>query len=111
MMYELFILPNINMIHIPSKKVLLIGFLSVVVFFALGILSNSTNDYYSRAKTIVRQMAANSQAYAETSETLLQERAHCSIADEIQIQLTKLQATNASLRRELELMNLPSKKE
>lgn len=112
MMYELFILlPNINMNNLPSLKVFIFGISSIVIFFLFGIALNAVNHYYSRGEVILRQMASNNKVLAEDAETLIQERAHCAIADELQAGITKLQDSNASLKRQFELLAITSKKE
>ncbi len=79
-------------------------------FFILGVFYGVINSYYARAAVLAREIASNSQVYADDSLTLQQERTHCAVASAIEKELTKLQATNATLREQLQLMSLSSKK-
>ncbi len=65
------------------------------------MLFGAEKAYVKERNSILSAMDATSAEYQEKAGMLLKERSHCSLAGEIEAELTRLQEINAVRRRQL----------
>lgn len=77
----------------------------IVLLFFLSMRSGFERAYVKERNEILAAMDATSKEYSEKAGMLLKERSHCSLATEIEAELTRLQEINSTRRRQLTHMD------
>lgn len=77
----------------------------ILSLFMIGLLSGAERAYVKERNDILSAMDQTSKEYTLKAELLLKERSHCSMASEIEKELTRLQEINNARRNQLSLMD------
>lgn len=95
-----------------NKYTYIIGSVIVAMFLFAGMAAGAKTAINERASDIEKQIKSletlisiTSEAYEQRAEAARKHRTHCSIAEDIEQELTDMQSQNSARRRQLKLLN------